>query len=828
MDSSILFRLMQIIFIGICSGALLTAVCVFGYISLRTRRGFYASLTVFNGLSFLYCVIEILKLFLSMLPVNQHYLYEMDKLQEVTMCFSIFAYPFILIYLQKEETILKKISRVAASAAFVLALAISIASYIVPELFMSSVNLISQDGIRAGMFYPAHTGLLYNTRNILIAAAVLFTIIAIGCIVAAKKSRTTNLFLISLGIIIVNLCALDDSFFLIHNKYIGLFTQYPFPRLITGMIIFGFFSTFTMVKYLLDRSDKLVKAYETINQSEERFNQIAGSINDVFCLLEYDTELETINLLYVNPAFPALWGRMPDNGSTTLDNYMQHIHTDDRKMLYDKLKNIYNKGSFDVEYRILMPDGTLKWVRDKFTRVKKQDEKPVRLARITEDISEHKILEEQLSYLAYHDSLTGLMNRKSFYEKLEEVIMLASRSKSEKIRALLFIDLDDFKDVNDSLGHSIGDSLLKVVSIRMRKSLRESDYLFRLGGDEFIIILNNLSDYSNAGIVAQKIINVISDPFTINNNELYIGICIGVSLFPQDGNTPGELIKKADTALFEAKKEKNLYKFYTKSMEEKAIEKVKIITNLRKAITNNEFALYYQPIVDFEGKIIGAESLVRWIHPEWGIVSPGKFISIAEETALIKPIGYWIIDRALSDWKSVISEYGEDLFISINLSVKQFADKSFIDNLINSITGSGLPPGIIHLEITESFLMEDVEDAITKLERLRATGVFISIDDFGTGYSSLGYLEKLPITTIKIDRSFIIGIPDKRESSPLVESLVTMAQKLNLRIIVEGIESVEQWHYLDSLSISGGMQGFLFSRPIPLSDLRDYIMDSRT
>ncbi len=435
--------------------------------------------------------------------------------------------------------------------------------------------------------------------------------------------------------------------------------------------------------------------------------------------------------------------------------------------------------------------------------------------------------QEELSYVSYHDQLTGLMNRKSFYERFEDSIVQAKRSDVYKMRGLLFIDLDNFKDINDAIGYEYGDEILKEVSQRIKLALRESDYFFRFGSDEFTVILNSLNDVEDAAIVAQRIINYISNPFNVKSNVFYLGISIGITLFPLDGGDINTLMKNADTALNEAKKDHNVYKYYTKSMEEKAVKKLKMITDLRAALERKEFTLHYQPIQNLNNEVIGAEALIRWNHPVYGMIPPVEFIPVAEDSMLIIPIGQWVLEQACKDLEKIHKMGYDKLFFSINLSIKQFREPHFVDTIKAFISNLCIKPEFIHLEITESYLMKDTSETVEKLNSIREMGIKLSIDDFGTGYSSFSYLETLPINAVKIERCFISPIPDEKRTSPLVEAIILLARKLGLEVITEGVETKEQLNYLKSIDSNIIIQGYYYSKPLKMDDFINYLNNNK-
>lgn len=441
-------------------------------------------------------------------------------------------------------------------------------------------------------------------------------------------------------------------------------------------------------------------------------------------------------------------------------------------------------------------------------------------------ISEISLTETQLKQIAYYDELTGLLNRKSFYEKFAETLSQAKRHKVENIRGVIYIDLEHFNTVNDTFGHHIGDEVLIEASKRVKSCVRESDYVFRLGSDEFNIILNHLQEETDAVFVAKKLLESISQPFYIESNNIKIGANIGIAIYPKDGGDIETLMKNADTALYEAKKERNSYCFFTPEMQKKAQDRMQLINSMYRALENNEFVLYYQPQVNQEGLVTGAEALIRWQHPTLGFIPPLKFIPLAEESGLIVPIGSWVLETACAEMRRWHKMGLDDLTLSVNLSVNQFKDKDLIKHIKKSITNSDINPHYLHLEITESSLMEDFEQNVSKLNILREMGIKFSIDDFGTGYSSLSYLKKLPINTLKIDRSFVMDIPSDKEDSALVKTIISMAQEFGYELIAEGVESQEQANYLRSLKCDI-IQGFLYSKPLPGEEFVRFVLEQK-
>ncbi len=441
-----------------------------------------------------------------------------------------------------------------------------------------------------------------------------------------------------------------------------------------------------------------------------------------------------------------------------------------------------------------------------------------------EDITERKQMEETIRQMAYFDSLTGLPNRNLLNDRL--AVALAHAIRNNEQVAIMFLDLDNFKTINDTLGHEAGDQLLQLVAHRLRDLLRKEDTIARMGGDEFIILIPHLKKTDDAAKLAQKVLETLEPPIRIEGHDLYIRCSIGIAIFPTDGTEIKTLLKNSDLAMYRAKeKGKNTFELYTSSMNNRAMERLSIERNLRKGLENDEFNLFYQPKINLTtGQVAGLEALLRWENPELGFVMPDQYITIAEETRLIIEIGYWMIEKACRQSR-VCKEKGWPLIpIAINLSALQFNHPLLIQKIEEMLSSEKLLPEYIEIEITESILMRDTKLAISNLNKLKELGIKIAIDDFGTGYSSLNYLKNLPIDFLKIDKTFIqeYSLP---KNAAITRAIVALAQSLKLKTIAEGVESEEQKNFLINLECDEA-QGFLFCKPLAEKEIMEYLEEA--
>jgi diguanylate cyclase (GGDEF)-like protein/PAS domain S-box-containing protein len=446
------------------------------------------------------------------------------------------------------------------------------------------------------------------------------------------------------------------------------------------------------------------------------------------------------------------------------------------------------------------------------------------LVCVVRDVTERTYAEEQIKHLAYHDALTGLPNRLLFKDRLTVALSHAQRDRSRL--AVLFLDLDRFKVINDSLGHNVGDQLLQAVAARVHACVRESDTVARLGGDEFTLLLPTLARAEDAAVVAQKILEAIRYPFHIEGREFFTTTSIGISLYPEDGTDAATLIKNADTAMYQAKEEgRDNYQLFNALVNAKALQRIALEHGLRKALLNDQMTLHYQPIFDLRsGRISGMEALLRWTHPDMGKISPAAFIPVAEATGVMVPIGTWVMRTACEQAKAWHDAGYKHLSLAVNLSVTQLQQPDLVTRVKEILEETGLPARFLELEITESSAMLSPEVSIRTLYDLKKLGIRISLDDFGTGHSSLSYLKRFPIDTLKIDQSFVRDINTDPDTAAIVTAIIAMAHSLRLKVIAEGVELSEQAAFLKRYACDQ-MQGYLIKPPVPAEEFLECLGD---
>jgi len=460
-------------------------------------------------------------------------------------------------------------------------------------------------------------------------------------------------------------------------------------------------------------------------------------------------------------------------------------------------------------------DGSVVPIESSIAPIKNREGQAIGTVIIFRDVSAARIAALTIAHAAQHDVLTGLPNRLLLNDRIDQAIISAQQSKMQV--AVLFLDLDGFKYINDSLGHSIGDKLLQSIALRLVNCVRSTDTVSRQGGDEFVVLLSEVKQPDAAAYIAAKILKEIAKPHSIDKHELHVTASIGVSAYPEDGTNAETLIKNADTAMYQAKESgRQGLRFFTPAMNTRAVERQSIEASLRRALERDEFTLHYQPKISLRtGAIVGAEALIRWMHPVRGMVPPAQFIPIAEDCGLILPIGKWVLRQACEHARTWVDKGYPAIGIAVNVSGAELKDDDFLQDLFAILKLTRLDPGLLELELTESVLMRRVDSTVTILRTLRERGVQIAVDDFGTGYSSLSYLRIFPLDVLKIDQSFVRQIAVNGSEAAIVTAVISMARSLNLKVVAEGVEAREELEFLRAHQCDEA-QGYYFSRPIPV------------
>ncbi|MEX1262758.1 MAG: EAL domain-containing protein [Actinomycetota bacterium] len=559
-----------------------------------------------------------------------------------------------------------------------------------------------------------------------------------------------------------------------------------------------------------------------IKQSEARFASLVSNSSDVVCVINPDT-----TVTYASPSAGRVLGFDPSQIEGT--RFSDLIHPGDMTRVLQFLSPVGDAEGHTglVEFRIRRRDG--EYVHTETLRTNLLHDPNVKGTVLnTRDVTERKQFEEQLAHQAFHDTVTSLANRALFHDRVSHA--LERQTREHEPISVLFMDLDDFKTVNDSLGHAAGDQLLFEVGERLKGCLRTADTAARLGGDEFAILLEDGEEGVTAADVAERIMELMEDPFTLEGKEVFVRASVGIAI--ADGERHGdveELLRNADVAMYMAKERgKGRYQVFEPAMHDTALKRLELKADLQRAIEHNEYVLHYQPVIELEsGRVAGVEALVRWIHPVRGLVPPLDFIPLAEETGLIVPIGRWVMLEACRFAVELQDRFPNEppLHMAVNLSVRQIARPELVEEVREILTDTGLDPGSLILEITETVMMQDMELSIERLGMLKALGVQLAVDDFGTGYSSLNYIRRFPVDILKVDKSFIDGVSEGGEASALTEAVIKLAGILNLKPVAEGIERADQLQRLLELHCDLG-QGFFFSKPLPGDELA-MLLDER-
>ena len=580
------------------------------------------------------------------------------------------------------------------------------------------------------------------------------------------------------------------------------------------------------IRYLLQAG----RAFHALAKSTARLTQ-AQRIARVG---SWDWDPRT-DVLEITEQVARIFGMRSEHFPKTHAGLLELIHPEDRSLVQQSLHECATKEQpFSLEYRILLPDGSHSFVHGQASLTHDESNHDNSVTGTVQDITERKQAEEKIHFLAYYDSLTGLANRHLFKDRVTQSLAYAQRH--QVIGAILFMDLDHFKVVNDTLGHAVGDLLLQEVAERLKKSVRTGDSvardadpssqscLARLGGDEFTVLLNNLTHPDDAGRVAQRIRRELAKPFQLDNHEVFVTGTIGIACFPADGVDLDSLLRNADTAMYAAKSlGRNGYQFYSRSMNEETEQRLALEIALRHAQDRDELALHFQPQLDLRtGAVVGAEALIRWNHPTMGVLFPDRFLWIANDAGMGTELGEWVMRTACTQAKGWSAGGHPPIRLAVNLSDSQFHDSNLTKTVACVLADTKFPPELLDLELTETIVIRNPERSVEMLRSLRAIGVQLSLDDFGTGFSSLRHLQEYPVDTLKIDQSFVRHIPANQRDAAITRTIIMLAHNLGLRVLAEGVETQDQLDFLREHGCEE-IQGFLLSRPLPLDQFLQFV-----
>lgn len=566
---------------------------------------------------------------------------------------------------------------------------------------------------------------------------------------------------------------------------------------------------------------------QSLEESEERYRSVVTNLSEGIMVIAPGGQIVTSN-----PSAVRILKIDDINLVGRRHRYFRRIFGEDGQAVRigdDPASSVFRTGTpvLNLSTGVELRDGSVVWLLINCLPIRKKRHTAVSSVLVSfTDTTEVRETQRQLRFMASYDALTGLPNRHQLNLRLTRA--LADARQNQQNIALLFLDLDRFKYVNDTAGHSAGDTLLRDVSERLSQCVRNSDLLARLGGDEFVVVVDHFEDIVYLRNLGERILEKMRAPFLIQGNEYHLGTSIGISVFPHDGEDASTLMRCADSAMYHAKESgRNNYQFFTTELNIRAQHRYALETNLRRALTEQEFLVYYQPKISLQtSRIVGAEALIRWQMPGIGLIPPDEFIPISEEIGLILPIGRWVLQQVCRQTRYWRERFTPDLVVSVNISPKQFQDPGLCRFIEQTLAESNLPPCALQLEITEGLLMGDIELLLPVFESLRNLGITISLDDFGTGFSSLSYLQRFPIDNLKIDRSFIHKIPENQDSVVLTHAIIAMANALGMSITAEGVENAEQMLFLTDSGCQE-MQGFYFSRPLPAAGFEKLLANNR-
>ena len=565
--------------------------------------------------------------------------------------------------------------------------------------------------------------------------------------------------------------------------------------------------------------EELGRKGEELRLSEERYRLAVDGVNDG--IWDWDHENKVI---FISSRCRTILGYSENELPNKLEAWVKIVHSDDREKFLKAVESYIagkSKKHFQMELRFKTKTGDYKWVLIKGMAIINPEGIAVRMAGSLTDINDRRLAEERIHQMAYYDNLTGLPNRTLFTDRFS--IAAANALRKKRMVAIYFLDLDNFKTINDTLGHTYGDELISDVGRHLKEQMRRGDTIARLGGDEFIIMQPNIKKIEEVNHMASRLLASFKQPWILKEREFYISASIGITVFPDDGQDVQTLMKNADTAMYKAKEMgKNNFQLYTESLNKKMLEKLNMENALRKALERNELCVHYQPQIDLKtGRIVSMEALMRWQHPISGLMNAEDFLTVAEETGLIVPIGEWVFRTAFMQLKKWHEDGNKSLRLSINISLRQFLQKNLIDTLSDAISEAEVKPEWIDLEVNEMIAFKDLEYTLLTLSRIKEMGLGIILDDFCSGYSSLNYLKQMPIDNIKIDKSFIRDLTEGSSEAKVVKALISLAHDLNLKVTAEGVETMDKLELL-SKEKCDMIQGYIFSSPLSKDAVGEY------
>lgn len=814
----------EILLDAISLGILLTGILCFSYLFFRNRFKLYLAIVLFGLSALLFVTSEMVLIIIGTFQLDPAFGMQINRIEQAAAALFLFNISYFGIYLFELTRKWREINVIITKIAFFLSMAIIATAFIQPDLYIS-VSKLNHLSSRFAFFYArGELGIVLMIRNILLCLLFVYFILCLTVDLTLNR-RFKMLMFPLIGIIIGFYGGIESIIYSYTGQHLSIFPSSDYSRVTVGITMFFLMAMAGISRQFIDSTREVTfahanmeSAFKILHKRELRFRQLAENINEVLVI----HDLQNNVVIYVSPAYEKIWGTSCMDLYEKPDSWADIISNDDKERVLKAFGQAMDQEQTEIEYKIIRPDNKKRWIRDQIFTVSNEKGEQYRLIRIIDDITKRKRSEEQLTYLVYHDPVSGLPNRKSFYEYFNTALQEKQDNGNDQATALLYITFEHIMDFSDYLSHDFQDTIRAQIPKRIKPILRSRDHMFKLDGDEYTIILNDILDKLNVAIITEKIINALTAPFHLAEREAFIRPSIGISLYPEHGSNSYTLVQNADIALFNARSESNTYAIYESQMNMHFLEMNIMENELRQAIDQDLLELYYQPIINSKGEVTCTEALIRWFHPEKGSISPEKFIPLAESSGLYAIIGDWTLHKACSQLKKWHTMGYSKLRIAVNLSARYFTQKNFVKKIETVLTETGLDPAFLELEITETSIMSNPEDVIISMLILKKKGIRFSIDDFGTGYCALSYIQRLHVNTLKVDKSFILDVMENDESKEITRAIVAMAQNLKLKVIAEGVESYEQMEFLLSLGVDE-LQGFLFCYPMPPDKLSPII-----